>query len=69
MFSIFSGSTVLKYSLAKSSLFRPDLKIKNWKSFRTGQLIRDLFHARCKSVSLWDLIQINTVSLKKHAQV
>ena len=43
MFSIFSGSTVLKYSLAKSSLCRPDLKIKNWKSFRTGQLIRDLF--------------------------
>ena len=46
MFSILSGSTILKHSLSKSSLCRPDIKIKifvNWKSFRTGQLIRDLF--------------------------
>ena len=45
MFSILSGSTILKYSLANSSLCRAHLKIKilvNWKSFRTGQLIMDL---------------------------
>lgn len=46
MFSISSGSTVLKYSLARSSMPDPDLQIKlslGCKSFRTGRLIRNLF--------------------------